>query len=132
MRRHDARGQGTLREDFFTKSPQAYFIDNLQEQAAGRRTPPDWWRELRKEEERRRWQADRDERAATSATDIRRGVRRVSQDRGPRGIRPRHGPHLPGPQDRRPVRRRREGECLALRPHPLRQPLPRRAPGVER
>jgi hypothetical protein len=51
---------------FFTKSPQAYFVDNLREQAAGRRTPPDWWRELRKEEERRRWQADRDDRAATS------------------------------------------------------------------
>lgn len=51
---------------FFKKSSQAYFIDNLQEQAAGRRTPPDWWRELRKEEERRRWQADRDRRDASS------------------------------------------------------------------
>ena len=48
-------------EKFFTRSPQAYFIDHLREQAAGRRTPPDWWRELRKEEERRRWQADHDE-----------------------------------------------------------------------
>jgi len=55
-----------LGENFFTNSPQAYFIDNLREQAAGRRTPPDWWRELRKEEERRRWQADRDERTANS------------------------------------------------------------------
>jgi len=53
-----------LGEGFFTKSPQAYFIDNLREQAAGKRTSPDWWRELRKEEERRRWQADRDERDA--------------------------------------------------------------------
>jgi hypothetical protein len=53
-------------EEFFKKSPQAYFMDNLQEQAAGRRTPPDWWRELRKEEERRRWQADRDQRDATN------------------------------------------------------------------
>ena len=36
-----------LGEGFFTKSPQAYFVDNLREQAAGRRTPPDWWRDLR-------------------------------------------------------------------------------------
>jgi hypothetical protein len=53
-----------LGESFFTKSPQAYFIDNLREQATGKRTPPDWWRELRKEEERRRWQADRNDRDA--------------------------------------------------------------------
>jgi hypothetical protein len=45
---------------FFKNSPQAFFIDNLKEQAAGRRTPPDWWRAVRKEEERRRWQADRE------------------------------------------------------------------------
>lgn len=56
-----------LGDGFFTKSPQAYFVDNLREQAAGRRTPPDWWRDLRKAEERRRWQADRDERAATAS-----------------------------------------------------------------
>ena len=49
-------------EAFFTTSPQAYFIDNLKKQAAGERTPPDWWRELRKEEESKRWQADRQER----------------------------------------------------------------------
>ena len=47
---------------FFTTSAQAYFIDNLKKQAAGERTPPDWWREMRKEEERKRWQADREER----------------------------------------------------------------------
>jgi hypothetical protein len=46
-------------ESFFTTSPQAYFIDNLQEQAKGKRTIPDWWRTLRSEEERRRRQADR-------------------------------------------------------------------------
>jgi hypothetical protein len=51
-------------EAFFTNSPQAYFIDNLKMQAAGERTPPDWWRELRKEEERKRWQADRQERTS--------------------------------------------------------------------
>ncbi|MDB5389427.1 MAG: hypothetical protein JWM11_5073 [Planctomycetaceae bacterium] len=37
-------------EKFFTKSPQAYFTDNLKAAAADRRTPPDWWRELRKRE----------------------------------------------------------------------------------
>ncbi|MDD5751801.1 MAG: hypothetical protein PHS73_04770 [Candidatus Peribacteraceae bacterium] len=41
-------------ESFFTASPQAYFMDNLQEQAKGKRTIPDWWRTLRSEEERRR------------------------------------------------------------------------------
>jgi hypothetical protein len=47
---------------FFTASPQAYFMDNLQQQAKGKRTIPDWWRSLRIEEERRRRQADRTER----------------------------------------------------------------------
>jgi hypothetical protein len=37
---------------FFKRSPQAFLIDNLQNAAAGRRTPPDWWYELRKSEER--------------------------------------------------------------------------------
>jgi hypothetical protein len=40
-------------EKFFRSSPQAYFIDNVREAAANRRTPPDWWRELRKQEARR-------------------------------------------------------------------------------
>ena len=44
--------------EFFKNSPQAYFVDNLKAQASRKRTPPDWWRELRKQEERRRWQAD--------------------------------------------------------------------------
>ncbi len=37
-------------ETFFKKSPQAYFIDNVKAAADGKRTPPDWWRELRKQE----------------------------------------------------------------------------------
>ena len=37
-------------ESFFTKSPQAYFIDNLKAAKASHRTPPDWWHELRKQE----------------------------------------------------------------------------------
>ena len=53
-------------QSFFKTSPQAYFIDNLQEQAAGRRTSPDWWRELRKQEEQKRRQADQ---AGASAAD---------------------------------------------------------------
>ena len=40
-------------DEFFKKSPQAYFIDNVRQAAAGKRTPPDWWRDLRKQEERR-------------------------------------------------------------------------------
>src|SRR5207244_3142857 len=40
-------------ESFFKKSPAAYFMDNIQHAEAGKRTPPDWWRELRNEEVRR-------------------------------------------------------------------------------
>jgi hypothetical protein len=35
---------------FFTKSPQAYFTDNIKAAVDKRRTPPDWWRDLRKRE----------------------------------------------------------------------------------
>jgi hypothetical protein len=48
---------------FFKKSPQAYFTDNIREQAAGKRTAPDWWRELRKQEERQRWESEHEGRA---------------------------------------------------------------------
>jgi hypothetical protein len=37
-------------ESFFKKSAAAYFIDNVQHASAGRRTAPDWWRELRLQE----------------------------------------------------------------------------------
>ena len=36
--------------EFFTNSPQAYFMDNIAAAAEKRRTPPDWWRESRKQE----------------------------------------------------------------------------------
>jgi hypothetical protein len=39
---------------FFKRSPAAYFLDNVKQAAAGRRTPPDWWHDVRKAEERRR------------------------------------------------------------------------------
>ena len=39
---------------FFRRSPQAFFMDNIQHAACGERTPPDWFWELRKEEQRRR------------------------------------------------------------------------------
>jgi len=42
---------------FFRRSPQAYFVDNLQKAAAGNRTPPDWWHELRSVENREQRQA---------------------------------------------------------------------------
>ena len=45
--------------DFFKKSPAAYFMDNIQHAAEGRRSPPDWWRELRQEEARRQRNEDR-------------------------------------------------------------------------
>lgn len=46
-------------ETFFKTSRPAYFMDNLKHFAAGKRTPPDWWRELRKQEELRRRSADK-------------------------------------------------------------------------
>lgn len=39
---------------FFRRSPQAFFMDNIQHAAHGKRTPPDWFWELRKEEQQRR------------------------------------------------------------------------------
>lgn len=36
---------------FFRKSPQAFFMNNIQEAQAGRRTPPDWFHALRKVEQ---------------------------------------------------------------------------------
>jgi hypothetical protein len=44
-------------EKFFTNSIQAYFMDNLKEFSRGKRTPPDWWREMRKREEQSRRQS---------------------------------------------------------------------------
>ena len=40
-------------ETFFKRSPAAYFTDNVKAAAVGRRTPPDWWLDVRKEELRR-------------------------------------------------------------------------------
>lgn len=39
-------------KNFFRRSPQAYFVDNLQKAALGTRMPPDWWLEMRKAENR--------------------------------------------------------------------------------
>jgi hypothetical protein len=35
---------------FFKKSPMAYLVDSVSNAAQGRRTPPDWWHELRQAE----------------------------------------------------------------------------------
>lgn len=43
----------------FTSSPEAYFLDNLKHAAVGKRTPPDWWRDLIKREEKRRFEEER-------------------------------------------------------------------------
>jgi hypothetical protein len=39
---------------FFRRSPQAFFMDNIQNAASGNRTPPEWFWVLRSEEQRRR------------------------------------------------------------------------------
>ena len=38
---------------FFTRSPQAYLVDNLKQAATSGRTPPEWWHELRSRERQR-------------------------------------------------------------------------------
>ncbi len=48
-------------ETFFSKSAAAYFLDNIRHAAAGTRSAPDWWRDLRREELRRQREADRDQ-----------------------------------------------------------------------
>jgi len=40
--------------EFFKRSPAAYLMDNLRNAAQGRRTPPDWWHDVRRAEQRRR------------------------------------------------------------------------------
>ena len=54
--------------EFFSRSPAAYLRDNLKHAADGRRTPPDWWLELRRGEERNRGKRDR-QRRANGSTD---------------------------------------------------------------
>jgi len=44
---------------FFKRSPQAYFMDNIEKASQGTRTPPDWWHEYRKEEDRRERESKR-------------------------------------------------------------------------
>lgn len=44
--------------DFFTRGPQAYFLDNIAKAAQGTRTPPDWWYEHRKAERKRLQEPD--------------------------------------------------------------------------
>jgi len=54
--------------EFFKKSAAAYFVDNVRHAAAGTRTAPDWWRELRREELRRQREADREHLASVAGT----------------------------------------------------------------
>ena len=54
---------------FFTKSAAAFLIDNLKNAAAGKRTPPDWWSEIRKAEERATAERARQHRVSTRSTD---------------------------------------------------------------
>ena len=47
---------------FFTKSPAAYLVDNLNNAAKGTRLPPDWWHDIRRAEERARAKTAREKR----------------------------------------------------------------------
>lgn len=44
---------------YFRVSPQAYFMDNIKNAAAGTRGVPDWWHDLRRAEQHQRAKADR-------------------------------------------------------------------------
>ena len=46
-------------QSFFRRSPQAFFMDNIQQAACGKRTPPEWFWSLRQEEHQRRGDAAR-------------------------------------------------------------------------
>lgn len=54
---------------FFRKSPAAFLTDNLKHAAAGKRTPPDWWWEVRKAEQRATVERARKRRASARNTD---------------------------------------------------------------
>ena len=53
---------------FFRKSPAAYFINNVQNAAQGKRTPPDWWHDLVRDERRLQAESSRRKRSATPGT----------------------------------------------------------------
>lgn len=53
---------------FFTRSPVAYFLDNLKKAAAEGRTPPDWWHDVRKAEEHQQAHHDRSRHTGKSRT----------------------------------------------------------------
>jgi hypothetical protein len=55
--------------NFFTRSPAAYLMDNLKASAAGTRTPPDWWIDIRKAEELARADRMRKHRSANAESD---------------------------------------------------------------
>lgn len=56
-------------ESFFKKSAAAYFVDNVQKAAQGKRTPPDWWHDLVRHERRLQVQFARQERPGMKVVD---------------------------------------------------------------
>ena len=61
---------------FFRRSPQAFFMNNIQNAARGTRTPPDWFWELRREEQRRRAELARRARPHQRSAGGERGAKR--------------------------------------------------------
>ena len=53
---------------FFRRSPQAFFMNNIQHAAAGQRTPPDWFWAVRKQEQQRRADHAREVRSRRSSS----------------------------------------------------------------
>ncbi len=75
---------------FFRRNPAAFFMDNIQHAASGKRTPPDWFWELRRREQRRRAEHARQIRdrrlpsaAKTEASAVLSAYRALDLDRSP-------------------------------------------------
>ena len=73
---------------FFRRSPQAFFMDNIQNAVRGQRTPPEWFWDLRKQEQQRRADRARQVRSKARAANGRGTPRRVSLTESCLGSRP--------------------------------------------
>ena len=60
---------------FFRRSPQAFFMDNIQNAVRGQRTPPEWFWDLRKQEQQRRADRARQARSDTAEQRTERACR---------------------------------------------------------
>lgn len=70
----ERQGQGSFR-----RSPMAYFVDAVSKAHEGKRTPPDWWNDIRREEQK---QADLSAESQKLLSSIRSELFNASPDKG--------------------------------------------------